>query len=137
MTLIVEQQVQGLEALDLEDLREQWRVRYGAPPSLRSVGLLRRLLAWKIQADAFGGLDADTRRRLRGQTAPASSGRLAPGTLITREWKGVAYVVEATEDGFLLQGRTYRSLSEVARAITGTRWNGPRFFGLRAEEAAP
>ena len=130
MTLIVEQQVQGLEALDLEDLREQWRVRYGAPPSLRSVGLLRRLLAWKIQA-------ADTSRRLRGQTAPASSGRLAPGTLITREWKGVAYVVEATEDGFLLQGRTYRSLSEVARAITGTRWNGPRFFGLRAEEAAP
>ncbi len=136
MTMIVEQQVQGLEALGLEGLREQWRARYGAPPSLRSVGLLRRLLAWKIQADALGGLDADTRRRLRGHAAPAPCGRLAPGTLVTREWKGVAYVVEATGDGFLFQGHKHRSLSEVARTITGTRWNGPRFFGLRTDEVS-
>ena len=91
-------------------------------------------MAWNIQADALGGLDADTRRRLRGHAAPALSGRLAPGTLLTREWKGLAQVVEATGDGFLFKGRKFRSLSEVARAITGTRWNGPRFFGLRTEE---
>ncbi len=119
-----------LETASLNELREEWGRRYGAPPRLRSADLLRRVLAWRIQAGLEGGLDRATRRLLRGSAA-AHETRLAPGSLIAREWKGARHEVEAVTDGFLYAGRHWKSLSEIARAITGTRWNGPRFFGLR------
>jgi len=123
-----------LESADLDGLREEWRRRYGAPPRLRSKTLLRHLLAWRVQAERFGGLDEETRRLLRDERLPREP-LVAPGAVITREWRGVTHQIEATGDGFLYDGRRWKSLSEIARAITGTRWNGPRFFGLR--EAQP
>jgi hypothetical protein len=126
--------VSHLEGLGLEALRGEWRARFGAPPALRSPELLAMMLAWRIQAEAAGGLDADTRRALRRPVAAASRAAPQPsaGTKLIREWQGVRHEVTAvSEGGFLYQGQRFRSLSQVARAITGTRWNGPRFFGLR------
>lgn len=115
---------------DLRQLRVRWVKRWGNCPGLRSVALLRRIIAWRLQVEASGGLDASTRRMLSGRAAGAET-RLVAGTILTREWLGIAYRVEVTDDGFIHDGRRWRSLSEVARAITGSRWNGPRFFGLR------
>jgi hypothetical protein len=123
-------QLEKIEAEDLPQLRERWRARWGDPPRLRSVALLRRLIAWRIQVEACGGLDAGTRKLLRGGASGPES-LLAPGTVLTREWQGVRHRVEVTDDGLIHDGRRWSSLSEIARAITGTRWNGPRFFGLR------
>lgn len=121
--------VRSLEGMGLEALRDEWRRRYGPPPSLRSADLLRRNLAWRIQADAFGGLDEWTQRALFGKAAPQPS--VPMGTRVAREWRGVRHEVEVNADGVTYRGETYASLSEVARTITGVRWNGPRFFGLR------
>jgi hypothetical protein len=123
-----------LEHADLDGLREEWRRRYGAPPRLRSKTLLRHVLAWRIQADLYDGLDPQTRKLLHDDQTPREP-VVQPGTIIIREWRGVTHHIEATGDGFLYDGRRWKSLSEIARAITGTRWNGPRFFGLR--EARP
>ncbi len=127
----LERAVLALEPLDLEGLRATWRQRWGAPPRLRSVQLMRHLIAWRIQAEALGGLDADTKRLLRGTGVPRRGSALQPGQRLVREWRGRRYDVEIAEDGFTHAGRTFKSLSQVAFAITGTRWNGPRFFGLR------
>ena len=130
----LEDDVRAFEAMDLEALRAEWRRRFGAPPRLRSVDLLRRLLAWRLQADAYGDLDADLRRRLRSTAAPRRiDNRIRPGARIAREWQGRRYEVDVVEGGFIHAGARYASLSEIARAITGVRWNGPRFFGLRDE----
>lgn len=132
----LDDEVRALQAMSLEPLRAAWRARYGAPPLLRSVDLLRRLLAWRIQADAHGDLDADLRRRLRATAAPRRvDPRVRQGARIAREWQGKRYEVDVVEGGFVHAGVRYASLSQIARAITGTRWNGPRFFGLRADEA--
>ena len=131
----LEDDVRAFEAMDLEALRAEWRRRFGAPPRLRSVDLLRRLLAWRLQADAYGDLDADLRRRLRSTAAPRRiDNRIRPGARIAREWQGRRYEVDVVEGGFIHAGARYASLSEIARAITGVRWNGPRFFGLRDGE---
>ena len=133
----ITEEVRALTRLDLEGLRAEWRRRIGPPPALRSPELLRRMLGWEIQAAAFGGLDAETRRRLRrppSTKTPAATP--TPGTRLAREWKGVTHEVEVRADGYLHAGHRYRSLSEVARAITGSRWNGPRFFGLRSPVTA-
>lgn len=127
----ITQEVRALEALDLHGLRDQWRKRYGDPPKMRSRELLARLLAWRIQADAFGGLDATTIRLLKTDRVPNLKPQLSPGSRLSREWQGRRHDVEVIEAGFRYAGADYRSLSEVARMITGTRWNGLRFFGLR------
>lgn len=127
----VTQEVRALEALDLHGLRDEWRKRYGEPPRMRSRELLARLLAWRIQADAFGGLDATTIRLLKSERLLPPRPRLAPGTRLARDWQGRRHEVDVLEKGFRYQDADYRSLSEIARAITGTRWNGLRFFGLR------
>ena len=126
----ITQTVRQLETLDLEGVREAWRSRFGAPPKLRSVELMKRQLAWRIQAEAYGGLDHQTRRKLRSSGSNRERG-LAPGIRVVREWQGVRHEVTATPTGFSYQGEHYESLSVIARAITGSRWNGPRFFGLR------
>lgn len=119
-----------LETAGLEDLRAEWGKRFGDPPGLRSPEILRRTLAWRIQTTEQGGFDTRTRRLLRSGVASRES-MLATGTVISREWQGVRHEVEVTDDGYIHAGRAWNSLSEIARAITGTRWNGPRFFGLR------
>jgi hypothetical protein len=124
-------EVRALEVLDLQELRDEWRKRYGDPPRMRSRELLARLLAWKIQADAFGGLDAVTMRKLKSDQLPLPKPSLPLGATIRRDWQGRRYEVEVVEGAFRFAGNEYRSLSEVARVITGTRWNGLRFFGLR------
>lgn len=130
----VAREVAALQSLGLEGLRAAWRERYGLPPKLRSPQLLRLSLAWRIQADAFGGLDAGTKRRLRRNGAGAAAAdSLQPGVRLTREWKGAPHEVVVEESGFRYEGRVWKSLSEIARHISGSRWNGPRFFGLRVE----
>ena len=126
-------EVRALERLDLYGLRDEWRKRYGEPPKLRSRELLGLQLAWKIQADAFGGLTPEVKAKLRAPGKIKAGPQLMVGTRLTREWKGEPQVVLVTEAGLEWNGQTYKSLSAVARAITGIRWNGPRFFGLRDE----
>ncbi len=128
--------VARLGDLDIAGLRETWQHYYGPPPSFRSTDLLSRLLAWRLQADALGGLDTTTIRLLASERAALPPVELAPGTRLAREWNGERHEVDVTEAGFRYQGTTYRSLSHVARTITGTRWNGLRFFGLREENRA-
>lgn len=128
----VTEEVRALERLDLEGLRTEWRRRYGPPPKVRSPDLVRLSLAWRIQSEAFGGLDVVTRRRLRQSPgAPARSDHLGVGARLTREWRGVLHEVDRTVEGFRWRGEVYSSLSAVAQAISGVKRNGPQFFGLR------
>lgn len=117
-------------ALSLSELREDWQTRFDAPPMHRAVDLLRRALAWRIQAEAYGGFDAATRRLLskdgtKLHTAPQ------PGMRLARDWAGRRHEVVVLDGRIIYEGQTFGSLSAVARHITGQRWNGPRFFGLR------
>lgn len=121
-----------IEGFDLENLRAYWARRYGAPTSLRSVPIMRMLLAWRVQAEALGGLDGESYRALARKGAIRAEGLgLGVGARLNRMWQGreVEVVVEA--DGFRWAGELYPSLSAAATAIAGSRWNGPRFFGLR------
>ena len=128
----VEAEVGALMRLDLFQLREVWRERFGSPPAFRSVDLFRLMLAWRLQAAVHGGLDAETKKALRSAGPVVAQGQeLGLGAVIRRQWQGREVSVEVVEDGFSYEGRTYRSLSAVASAIAGTKWNGPRFFGLR------
>jgi hypothetical protein len=131
--LRVSQDVAALTTMSLAELRQEWERRYSATPRHRSTDLLRRVLAWRIQADVHGGFDAATRRMIEGdgpvQLVPTAGMRLA------REWAGKRHEVVVIESGVVYEGVTYRSLSSVARHITGMNWNGPRFFGLRQENA--
>ncbi len=125
-------EVEALASLDLEGLRNAWKVHYGCPPPLRSLELLRLILAWRLQAEAFGALDRETRRRLKRRGAVETEGlALGVGAILRKEWQGRIVEVEVEASGFRWQGTHYPSLSAAATAIAGTRWNGPRFFGLR------
>ena len=127
-----EKTVAEIETLDLEGLRSLWRERYGAPPPLRSVPILRQLLSWRVQAQAMGGLDPDTPKTLSRSGPVQAEGRhLGVGARLTRIWKGREVVVVVEEKGFRWGDQVFPSLSAAATAIAGTRWNGPRFFGLR------
>jgi hypothetical protein len=127
----VTRDVAALTTMSLHDLRTEWERRYGAAPRHRSADLLRRVLAWRIQADVHGGFDAATRRMIE-KDGPV---KLAPtaGMRLAREWAGKRHEVVVIESGVVYDGVIYRSLSAVARHITGMNWNGPRFFGLRQE----
>ena len=130
----VEALVAQIAAMDLAELRNLWSRRYGAPPQLRSLPIMRLQLAWRIQADLQGGLDGETRKALarRGPVEPEGK-ELGIGARLTRNWNGKQVEVVVEEEGFRWQGEIYPSLSATARAITGIRWNGPRFFGLRGQ----
>ena len=111
------------------------------PPSRLRAPTLRRLLAYEIQASAFGGLSPKEQRALKaiagGKSAAAANNATAsPGTHLVREWNGRTYRVEVTNEGYVLDGTSYRSLSAVAKRITGTSWSGPRFFGLTEKRSA-
>ena len=122
--------VAAIAAMALAELRIEWERRYGAAPRHRSADLLRRVLAWRVQADVYGGLDATTKKLLAREDLPQ---RVVPppGMRLAREWAGRTHEVVVIENGVVYEGKTWGSLSEVARHITGMRWNGPRFFGLR------
>lgn len=128
----VRDEVASLPSMTLSELRTLWAARFGAPPKQRSVELLRRVLAWRLQAEALGGLDAAT-IRLLGSKRTLVIVAEQPGTRLARDYAGKRHEVVMLEEGVLYEGETYGSLSEVARLITGQRWNGPRFFGLRRE----
>jgi len=128
----IEQLVAEIGRMDLEQLRELWRRRYGAPPPLRSAPIMQMMLAWRVQAGAFGGLDQETRRALaRTGTTEAEGKHLGNGAILSRTWKGRKVEVIVEEQGFRWRDQLYPSLSAAATAIAGSRWNGPRFFGLR------
>ncbi len=135
------EQVAGLKALDTRELRSRWQHAYGQPaPKHASRDLLLRAVAYRLQEQAEGGLSKAALRRLAklaglngGDTQPTSPPlpRLKPGSRLIREWHGVTHSVTVLGDGFDWRGDRYASLSQIARAITGARWSGPRFFGLR------
>jgi hypothetical protein len=127
----------AIETMTLAELRGLWAEHFGTPPELRSTDLMRLMLSWRLQARIHGGLDAAMRKKLRRKTMadPVSAIDLEIGSVLRREWQGKTYELEVVTDGFRLNGETHGSLSAAASAITGTRWNGPRFFGLRKGKA--
>jgi hypothetical protein len=145
----VEDEIVHLRGLDLKGLRARWQSVLQRPaPDHLPRHLLFAIIAYRIQADRFGDLDHET-RQLLDRTGAKDSGtamsarlisfdqkrtELTPGTVLVREWDRQLQRVMVMSDGFAWNGRTYDSLSKVAFAITGTNWNGPRFFGLRNKE---
>jgi hypothetical protein len=130
----------SLPHMTRDALRERWREAYGtdAPPHLGR-GLLMRAVAYRLQQRALGGLSAVAKRALVQAIEGRAGGRpdrgppirqLKPGARLLREWHGVTHEVVILDDGVLFRGQRHRSLSEVARIITGSRWSGPTFFGL-------
>ncbi|MGE0055375.1 MAG: DUF2924 domain-containing protein [Hyphomicrobium sp.] len=135
-----------LEALSNFELRAEWRrLHHMQPPKSLSRELLLRGITYKIQERAFGGLSKSILRKLTGTEPEASSPEsrravprtvIKPGTRLVREWNGDTHTVLVHADGVEWRGTRYRSLSVVAREITGAHWSGPRFFGLTAKKAA-
>ena len=132
----------GLQRLSDEKLNQQFKITYRAdpPPRMRRP-LLIQALAYRMQEKAQGGLKPTTRRLLtsiaddatvRRARPVARERRIKPGTTLLREWHGVQHRLTVLEDGVQFAGERYRSLSEVARKITGSRWSGPLFFGLKS-----
>ena len=132
----------ALKTTSTPDLKQQWRDLFDSEPPLFNRRYLESRLAYRIQELAYGGLKPETVKRLEalGEQMDGGSRRksriradLTPivGTRLIREWQGVEHLVTVTTDGFDWQGRPYKSLSAIARAITGTRWNGWVFFGLK------
>jgi len=142
---MIADEVAALDEMQYADLRFSWRRLYRAhPPKFLSRDLLEMGVAWKLQERAFGGHSAATKRQLSqlAQTLEAKSDlakarrvRLRPGARLIREWRGETHEVLVTEDGFIWRGEKWRSLSIIAREMTGTRWSGPRFFGLNKSAA--
>jgi hypothetical protein len=140
----IEGEIARLRDLSLEELRVQWQRQMRSPaPGCFKSDLLFRTLAYQLQVKAFGGLDRATERLLDRLAEAEDPGavlaslrrrRIKPGTELIREWAGTAHRVVVTEGGFAYAGQAYTSLSEIARLITGTKWNGPRFFGLRQQK---
>ena len=154
----VSQELVELANLEIEALKGRWRKLTGKPaPDQLPRNLLVRLVAYRIQAAAFGDLESSSVKLLReiAKTRPdrkngagvptlesleisaRRTGHLAPGTVIGREHDGTMHHIMVLAEGFAWNGKTYRSLSEVAFAITGTKWNGPRFFGLKERRKTP
>jgi hypothetical protein len=139
----VEAELDRLPTTPIADLRKRYRELFRAePPKAFGPDLLRRSIAHRIQEKAYGGLSLPTRRLLDQLVKAAMAKpngrlelprRIKPGSELVRTWKRKTYRVMAMADGFAYDGRRFASLSEIASEITGTRWNGPRFFGLRTQ----
>jgi hypothetical protein len=130
-------EITNLTALDRAQLIERWRVLYGGePPASISRPLLLQAIAYRLQEKMLGGLKPATRRFLAqyavdGKPHAMPTANAKAGTRLLREWHGVTYEVAVLEDGAMFKGKRYKSLSEVARVITGVKWSGPLFFGLK------
>jgi hypothetical protein len=145
----IEDEITHLRGLDLKGLRSRWQSVFQRPaPDHLTRHLLLAVIAYRLQADRFGDLTHETKqvleRTVAKEAAPVTSARLAnldqkrtefsPGMVLVREWNRRSQRVMVMADGFAWNGQTYDSLSKVAFAITGTKWNGPRFFGLRDKQ---
>ena len=139
-------EIAHLRSLDLTGLQSRWQSTVGRPaPKHLPKHLLLAMLAYRLQADTLGDIDPSTAQLLKRAGATASlddvgplletldqrKQEVPPGTVLTREWNGQHHQVIVVEEGFAFEGKTFDSLSKIAFAITGTNWNGPRFFGLR------
>lgn len=142
----IEEKIAALRRLDRASLCQLWKELFDQPPLFKlRRALLISILAYRIQEQSFGTLRSETRRRLR-QIARAlemnpnagipSVAGIKPGSRLVRQWHGQTHVVNVEERGFEYKGCHYESLSEIARLITGTRWSGPLFFGLKAKVAS-
>ena len=136
----VEAEVERLKTMPIVELRALWRAKFKSePPKAFGPDLLRRSIAYRIQEEAYGGLDRTTARLLQQLKAQMRKTpgrivlprRIKPGAILVRRWNGQSHRVTVLDEGFAHNGKTYQSLSVIARLITGTRWNGPRFFSLR------
>ena len=149
--LSLEDEIAHLRDLDLKGLRARWKGIFRRQPPLHLPRhLLLAVLAYRLQADQLGDIAPDTVRLLKqiattGATIDAARltsefdrrrTELKPGTILMREWNGRPHRVMVVDEGFVWNGKTYDSLSKIAAAITGTKWNGPRFFGLRDKISA-
>ena len=137
----LEAEIGRLPDLGLDELRSRWESLFGhpAPKSLRR-SFLARAVAYQMQVEAYGGLSDTTKRRLREIAAAVRRGdadaagigsQTRPGTQMIRQWKDKTHTVTARYDGFEWNGQVYKSLSAIAKAITGTNWNGFAFFGIK------
>jgi hypothetical protein len=146
MTDTVLARLLALKTLPIPQLKQQWRDLFQTEPPAFNRRYLETRLAYRIQELAYGGLKAETIERLqaladqlddgpRQRGGQGARGRPVAGTQLVREWQGVEHRATVTDDGFLHEGKPYKSLSAVARAITGTRWNGLVFFGLKSQRA--
>ena len=137
----VEAEIDRVRSLGFDELRVLWRTTFrSSPPGAFTKDLLARFLCWHIQEQAFGGLDPGCEklldslaRRGKGGAGADRPRRLKPGTVLVREYQGERHTVTVLPDGFLWREGTYKSLTTIARAITGTAWSGPRFFGVRSD----
>lgn len=137
----LEDEIARLRDLDLSELRDKWRKHYKTEPSKSfRRDFLVRAVAYQMQVEVYGGLKPSTLRRLKKIAEALREGKaeaiftapkIKPGTLLVRSWRDENHTVMALEQGFAWKGKRYKSLSEVARAITGTQWNGLVFFGVK------
>ncbi|MBS3960583.1 MAG: DUF2924 domain-containing protein [Sandarakinorhabdus sp.] len=138
----LDQALASLTTMSMAALSTAWRQLLKEPPPQLPADLLRRSLGWHLQVERHGGLSRDAERDLaqaKSGSLPAlptrSGAALRPGTRLVRSWHGKTYAVLVTDDGFAFDGRTYTSLTTIARNITGAAWSGPRFFGLTKASA--
>jgi hypothetical protein len=141
MTNDISSRIKQLPKMSTPDLRALWRQVFSTPPhpKLRRE-LIIPILAYRLQEQAYGGLSHETLSKLkrlakdlaRRPSAVAAMGRIKPGTRMIRQWAGDTHEVTVMWDGYCYRGKHYKSLSAIARQITGTRWSGPAFFGIKA-----
>lgn len=138
MTASVLQQLNELQEMDMSDLKETWKNYFETDPPKFNRANIERKIAYRIQELAFSGLSNETRERIKKMRKNLSANNrkrnknLPPvGTILTREYKGIEHRVTILADGFEYQNMKYKNLSVIARTITGTRWSGPVFFGLK------
>lgn len=135
-------QISELNSMSMPQLVERWKAFFTTEPPMRNRAHLIKRLAYRIQELAYGGLSEETKVALREVVEakpekPVQRGGYIPGTRYVREWQGERHEVTQTREGYEYRGKPYKSLSAIARTITGTRWNGPVFFGLRKQERTP
>lgn len=138
----LDEQLAALGTMSSAQLRDEWRGVFREPAPAMSPDLLARGIAYRLQERRYGGLPASTKRELKrmvreleknGSVGAAPEVQLKPGTRLARDWGGRTHHVLVMEDGFIFKDRQFRSLTQIAHAITGTNWSGPRFFGLRRQ----
>jgi hypothetical protein len=133
---LIEAEIDQIRSLGLDALRKRWSTMFGTlPPAGLTKDIIARMIAYRIQEDAYGGHDQEIVRLLDGLSRAETVGtelnrHLKPGTVLVREYRGERHTVTIVPNGYLWRGSTYASLSIIARAITGTTWSGPRFFGV-------
>jgi hypothetical protein len=136
----IEAEIDRIRSLGLDDLRTLWRITFrSSPPTGFTKDLVVRFICWHIQEQAFGGLDPATTKVLDGlvRSDRVPNRRFKAGTVVVREYQGERHTVTVVPNGYVWREASYASLSTIARAVTGTAWNGPRFFGLRARRDEP